>query len=100
MIFGCVCVHGWYYMHTSIHTCIHTCIGLHAYIHAYIHTYIHAYILLRSSLFGITVEPLLRGHPLWKGHFSGAKEVASQEGFHCTCLGSFRYLTLACKHLW
>ena len=61
-----------------------------------------------------TVEPLLRGHPdegptslkwpldtvnlninvliftpderppLLKGHFSGAKGVASQEGFHCT----------------
>ena len=58
-----------------------------------------------------TVEPLLRGHPderppplerpldyvnlnvlistpderppLLKDHFSGAKEVASQEGFHC-----------------
>ena len=65
----------------------------------------------------ITVEPLLRGHPderppplerplddvnlniivlittpderppLLKGHFSDAKGVASQEGFHCT---SFR----------
>ena len=61
-----------------------------------------------------TVEPLLRGHsierpyplerpldnvdlnihvlistpderpPILKGHFSGAKEVASQEGFQCT----------------
>ena len=60
-----------------------------------------------------TVEPLLRGHldkrptplerlpdsanfnknetdtpeerpPLLKGHFPGAKGVASQEGFHCT----------------
>ena len=61
-----------------------------------------------------TVEPLLRGHPderppplerpldnvnlninvlistpdkrppLLKGHFSGAKEVASQEGFYCS----------------
>ena len=34
------------------------------------------------------VEPLLRGHPdesppLWKGHFSGAKGVASQERFDC-----------------
>ena len=63
-----------------------------------------------------TVEPLLRGHPderppplerppdnvnlninvlistpderppLLKGHFSGAKGVASQEGFHCITL--------------
>ena len=63
----------------------------------------------------ITVEPLLRGHPdesptplerpldnvnlninvlistpdkrppLLKGHISGAKGVASQEGFHCIC---------------
>ena len=35
-----------------------------------------------------TVDPLLRGHPdenrpLLKGHFSGAKWVASQEGFYC-----------------
>ena len=63
-----------------------------------------------------TVEPLLRGHPderppplespldnvnlnmnvltstpderppPLKGHFSDAKGVASQEGFHCTCI--------------
>ena len=66
----------------------------------------------------ITVEPLLRGHPddrppplerppdnlyqiinvliftpderppLLKGHFSGAKGVASQEGFHCIIIFS------------
>ena len=66
-----------------------------------------------------TVEPLLRGHPderplplerpldnvnlninvliitpdqrppLLKGHFSYAKGVASQEGFHCTCMYLF-----------
>ena len=65
-------------------------------------------------MFFITVEPLLRGHheerptplerpfdnvnlninvliftsaerpPLLKGHFSGTKGVASQEGFHCS----------------
>ena len=66
-------------------------------------------------MYSNTVEPLLRGHPderptplerpldnvnlnikvlistpderppLLKGHISGAKRVASQEGFHCIC---------------
>ena len=74
----------------------------------------HTVYIQRSPLNRITVEPLLRGHPderpnpmerpldnvnlnrkvlistpderppLLKGHFSGAKGVASQEGFHCT----------------
>ena len=70
--------------------------------------------LYPEIIFATTVEPLLRGHPderpppmerpldnvnlninvliptpeerppLLKGHFSDAKGVASQEGFHCT----------------
>ena len=44
--------------------------------------------MLITARVHITVEPLLRGYPdarppLLKGHFSGAKGVASQEGFHC-----------------
>ena len=68
-----------------------------------------------TAQYTCTVEPLLRGHPderpppqerplddanlninvlistpderppLLKGHFSDAKGVASQEGFHCMC---------------
>ena len=29
--------------------------------------------------------------PLLKGHFSSAKGVASQEGFHCTCILAMFY---------
>ena len=80
-------------------------------------------------MFIYTVEPLLRGHPderppplerpldnvnlninvlistpderppLLKGHFSGAKGVASQEGFHCTRLFLLSlYMLCTCKH--
>ena len=42
---------------------VFVCMGGITCIQASIHASIHAYILLRSSLFGITVEPLLRGHP-------------------------------------
>ena len=72
-------------------------------------------LLLFTGAFCDTVEPLLRGHPyerphplerpidnvnlkinvlistpdarppLLKGHFSDAKGMASQEGFHCIC---------------
>ena len=43
----------------------------------------------KKDLFECTVEPLLRDHPdnrapLFKGHFSGAKGVATQERFHCS----------------
>ena len=64
-------------------------------------------LIFKKKIFGDTVEPFLRGHPderpldyvnlninvlistpderppVLKGHFSSAKEVASQEGFHC-----------------